>query len=281
MNLERWRWLPRELEPRNIRVYIPSYRLAVYEPGGEVLGMNVVVGRPSWETPMFSDEMTHLEVNPDWHIPAGLFLEEMLPKIRKQEIDWTQFAVDRWGGDSSEPMDPAAINWARMDGESWSRGGYRVKQLPGPSNPMGGVKFIFPNRFSVYFHDTPSRSEFARRDRAFSHGCIRLEKALDLADYLLRGEPERLDTLHDLVRAAKPRTLPLSRPMPVHMLYRTAWVDSLERLHTAPDAYHWDAALSRLLQEASGSPLQFFKVKSVRDESHWISAKAVLKSWKP
>ena len=219
-NLDRWRWLPNDLGQRHILVNVPTFTLEAIENSRTQLTMRVVVGKPSWPTPIFSAPMTYIVLRPEWNVPDNIAREELLPIIRKN---------------------PSYL--ASRDMEMRMSGGrLRIRQAPGPRNPLGDVKFMFPNRFHVYLHDTPSRSLFSRGTRAFSHGCVRLEKPMELAAYVLRDSPEWTPQRVRTVLAKRTaRTVPLPEPIPVHLVYRTAWVNEDGTVQFRHDVYGHDA----------------------------------------
>ena len=191
LNLERWRWLPQQLGERYIVVNTAAFYLKVMEHGRKKMEMRVVVGRPARQSPVFSAEMTYIVLNPYWNVPHKLAVEDILPKAKKDVgylID-KNFKVFRgWKGDAEE-LDPQTIQW---EAYSKHRFPFRLRQEPGEKNALGRIKFMFPNQFAVYLHDTPQKSYFARAQRDFSSGCIRLEDARALAGYLLADTPNWL-----------------------------------------------------------------------------------------
>ena len=219
INLDRWRWLPRDLGERHVIVNIAGFYLDVVEAGKPVLSMRVVAGKPTSRTPMFSGLMKHVVLNPYWNVPSGILKNEILPRVAR---------------------DPGYL--ARQNMEML---GGKVRQRPGPNNALGKVKFLFPNRFNVYLHDTPSRSLFSRAVRTFSHGCIRVEKPLDLAEYLLKDDPawtrEKLEKVMGGDR--KERWVVIPNPLPVHLAYWTAWVDAAGVTQFRKDVYGRDTPL--------------------------------------
>ena len=236
-NLKKLRELPADLGRRYIRVNIPEYRLAVIEDGQEVLAMNVVVGKAQTPTPVFSDDMTHLVFSPYWNIPESILANETLPKavedadyLRKQNIE-----IVRVSGGEHEIVDPSEIDWS----DRKSRSGYHFRQRPGAANSLGLVKFMFPNRFNVYLHDTPADSLFERDERSFSHGCIRIEQPLELAKYLLRDQPQWSEKkILGAMRSGHEKTVKLSEPVPVHIMYLTAWAAPDGTVHFGKDVYN-------------------------------------------
>lgn len=255
LNLERWRWLPRELGDRHVRVNAADYELEVMEGDSVVLSMRAIVGRPYRKTPAFSDRITYLVFNPFWHVPHGLAVQDQLPLIKKDSgyLQRMGFRVFQGWGADARPLDPATIDWQRLSAGNFP---YRLRQDPGPQNALGRVKFMFPNRFSVYLHDTPARELFAKRARNFSSGCIRLERSAALAKYLLRGSarwtPEAVDRV--MGGATVEETVRLPSPVPVHLLYWTAWSDPDGTVQFRSDVYDRDSRLLRALEEGPPAP---------------------------
>lgn len=248
VNLERWRWLPKDLGERYILVNIADFRLFVVEKGRTVMTMPVVVGTSYRETPVFSDQMTYLEFAPFWGVPPTILREDKLPKIRRNlsYLDEHHFEVISW--QTGQPIDPQSINWHDVSEKNFPG---LLRQKPGPWNPLGRVKFMFPNEFDVYLHDTPERHLFNAGRRSFSSGCIRIERPDDLAQYLLENQDgwdcDRL--LHAFALPA-PLKVRLKKQIPVHILYWTAWVDGSGAVQFRQDLYGRDAQLEIALQDA-------------------------------
>jgi murein L,D-transpeptidase YcbB/YkuD len=254
LNMERWRWLPQELGSRYILVNIANFELDVVEAGREVMTMRVAVGRPFRKTPVFSDRMTHLVLSPYWHVPTNLAVQDKLPEINRLGTEWfarNNMRVFQGWGSAQQAVDPAAVDWSRLGAGNFP---YHLRQDPGPSNALGRVKFMFPNRFNVYLHDTPGREIFARTERAFSSGCIRIEKPLELALYLIGGQGWTRETIQAVVDARVERTVNLVEPVPVHLLYWTAWADPQGTLNFRRDIYDRDAPLAAALAEQAPRP---------------------------
>lgn len=241
-NMERWRWQAQDFGQRHVLVNIPTYTLDIMDRGQSVMSMRVVVGKPSWPSPVLSSTMTNVILRPDWTVPPSIATKELLPILRANPGYLAQhnMRVAYVSKSGVKNVDPRSINWSRVSPQSFP---YRIRQDPGPRNPLGTVKFMFPNRFQVYLHDTTARSLFAKSERALSHGCIRVEKPVDLAEYILRSEQqwsrERIQaTMAQSQRVA--RTIPLSEPVPVHLVYRTAWVKEDGTVQFRPDVYGYD-----------------------------------------
>jgi murein L,D-transpeptidase YcbB/YkuD len=214
LNMERWRWLPDVLGERYILVNIPNFTLEVAEHGQPVLTMRVVVGRPTRPTPTLGGGITHLILNPPWYVPPTIALQDKLPLIHKDPSYVTRqhFKIFQGLGAGSTQVDPRAIDWSKMTSRNFP---YRLRQDPGPANALGRVKFLFPNPFQVYLHDTPSRELFAKTARAFSSGCIRLEKPTELAEYLLRDDPHwSRQNILATIGTGREHTIRLSAPIP-------------------------------------------------------------------
>ncbi|UCE07671.1 MAG: L,D-transpeptidase family protein, partial [bacterium] len=219
VNMERWRWLPQDLGKRHILVNIANFELDVVEDGNQVLTMLVIVGKTYRRTPVFSDKMTYLVLNPYWHVPPNLARQDILPQIKKDSTYLARKKIkvfDSWGADTKE-IDPKTIDWSKVTIKNLI---YRFRQDPGLENALGRIKFMFPNQFNVYLHDTPSLELFKKMVRDFSSGCIRIEKPIDLAEYVLRGDPKwtRKDILAALAKGVE-QTVRLPEPIPIHLLY--------------------------------------------------------------
>jgi len=246
VNMQRWCWLPHYLGLRYILVNIADFRLDVIETGKIVLSMRVVVGRDYRRTPVFSDQMTHLVLNPYWNIPETIAIEDMLPRIRKDRGYLASGKIRIFQGWSADAraIDPGKIDWDRAAAGNFP---YRLRQDPGPANALGRVKFMFPNKYDVYLHDTPARQLFEQTERAFSSGCIRVEKPIELAAYLLRKDPEwSREAILAAIEKGEERSIPLPEPFAIHLLYWTAWVDQTQTVHFRKDIYDRD----RLIDEA-------------------------------
>lgn len=243
LNLERWRWLPGELADRRVEVNIASFLLDAYEGGDPVLQMGVIVGEDDWKTPIFSDQVDHVVINPFWNVPESIALAEILPKVKEDPsfLDEMNYDVlEGWGADSVM-VDPSEVDWEDLPDDSLP---VRFRQAPGPGNALGRIKFMFPNEFNIYLHDTPADQLFGRTDRALSHGCVRVERPVDLADFVF-SETDGWDgdRTADVIASEEHTEVPLDRPLPVHLLYWTATVDG-DRVRFYQDIYGVDARLA-------------------------------------
>jgi murein L,D-transpeptidase YcbB/YkuD len=240
LNLERWRWLPRELGERHIFVNIPEYRLEVWDRGKVPVSMRVVVGKKDTPTPIFDDDMTYVVFAPYWNVPPDIVSKETIPSVMKDPafLDRTNMEVlDR----SGKIVDPTSIDLSRA-------GDYRFRQRPGRSNSLGYVKFMFPNQYNVYLHDTPADSLFARAARSFSHGCVRLAEPEKLAQYVLGDQPEWTpEKIDAAMHAGEEKAVKLREPIPVYLGYFTARVAADGILQFRDDVYGIDARQTTML----------------------------------
>lgn len=218
INMDRWRWLPHDLGRMYVLVNVAGFEMSVVENNRQIEEMNVVVGQTGWETPIFADTLESMVVNPSWNVPPSILAKEM-------------------GDEANDPDYLARHHFVRT-----SDGGLR--QLPGPDNALGEFKFQFPNKDNIYMHDTPADALFSRSERAFSHGCIRLERPRDLAHLLgekLGGKsPEFVDRLQ---ATGDERTIRFRRKIPIYILYFTAWVDDDGTPRFHHDVYKQNEAL--------------------------------------
>lgn len=224
LNMERLRWLPEELGTRYLLVNIAGYSLYVVEGGAPVLTMRVIVGTPRMRTPVFSTQLTEVVLAPYWNVPASIVRNEILPRMRR---------------------DPGYL----MRNHMKLLPGGQIRQDPGPTNSLGRIKFTITNRYGVGLHDTPTRSLFAESTCAFSHGCIRAEHPLDLAEYVLHSDSTwTRERIVATIERWQETRIPVSEPLPVYVLYGTAWVDEQGTVQFRPDIYGHDARLDRVLQ---------------------------------
>jgi murein L,D-transpeptidase YcbB/YkuD len=252
LNLERWRWLPRQLSNRYLVVNTAAFQLSLIKNDVTVCQMRVVVGQKARKTPVFSKPMTYMVLNPYWHIPRSIAVEDLLPRIMEEGPSYLSgkgIRVFGTGDRDGIEMDPDGIHWAIYNRNHFP---FQLRQDPGPANALGRIKFMFPNKFSVYIHDTNHRALFDLERRDFSSGCIRVEDALGLADRLLRDDPEwTSERLETVLKTSRDRVLRLSDPIMVHLIYLTAWVDNEGVLQLREDIYDRDSVLDRALKRRS------------------------------
>ncbi len=243
LSLERLRWLPHDLGKRHINVQIPFFRLELVENHRVILDMKVVVGRPGRPTHAFSDEMSFLVFNPHWEVPHNLAIEDELPQIKRDlgHLKRRGFEVLKGWDDHEQRIDPASVDWHELDRDNFP---YRLRQKPSPEGALGRLKFMFPNNYDIYLHDTPAKALFDERDRAKSSGCIRVERPLELANELLEGTPLWNRWLvDDAVASRNQLQARLLHRVPVHLTYFTAWPDEEGAVHFRPDIYELDRPL--------------------------------------
>ncbi len=218
VNLERARWILRDLEPEFLIVNIAGFELYFVKNGKRQWHCKVMVGKPFWKTPCFRATVEYIVVNPYWVVPPGILAKEIIPKIKKDPYYISREnleIVDSKG----RLINPRSINWSRINPNRFP---FIIRQKPGPKNALGRIKFIFPNRHFVFLHDTPAKSLFSRPVRAFSHGCIRVEKPLELAGILLQDSKKwNKEKIEELITTGETRTIHLGHPMPILILYWT------------------------------------------------------------
>lgn len=245
LNLERWRWMPKSFGKRHLKVNVADFSLEVVDGDEVVMQMPVIVGTEYRKTPVFSARMSYLEFAPYWTVPPTILREDKLPKIKRNPayLDEKHFRIISRNVEG-EFVDTEGIDWAQVDAESFPG---LLRMEPGPWNPLGRVKFMFPNRFNVYLHDTNEAYLFSNNVRSFSSGCIRIKRPRELAYYLLEKElgSKRLE---ELFEATVPEQVPIE-PLPVHIQYWTAWVASDGLIHFRQDVYFRDLDLDVALTE--------------------------------
>ncbi len=241
VNMERWRWMPENLGQFYVRVNIPNFNLNIYKNGKIFYTTRIVVGQPTKQTPIFSDEIEYVIVNPVWNVPASIAIKEMLPEIQAnpgKALNGYQVFANIGG--RFRAVDPWTVDWRTVDMRR-----IQIKQPPGEKNALGSIKFMFPNPFAVYLHDTPSKSLFQRDYRAYSHGCMRVMNPWDFAAALLTHDPNvSAASLKKLVGGPQTQ-INLTQHIPVHITYFTAWVDDSGKLQLRSDVYHHDAQMEK------------------------------------
>ncbi|MEN3338666.1 MAG: L,D-transpeptidase YcbB, partial [Acidobacteriota bacterium] len=242
LNMERWRWLPRDLGDPHILVNIPEMRLDVREHGTAPVSMRVVVGKEDTPTPIFNHQMTYVVFAPYWNVPDDIAQKETLPAVMKDPTFLERShmeVVDKAG----RTIDPASIDLDQPEK-------YRFRQRPGTSNSLGLVKFMFPNQYNVYLHDTPADSLFARASRSLSHGCVRLEQPEKLAQYVLRDQPEWTpERISEAMHSGTEQIVKLKTPLPVYLGYWTARVAADGTVEFRKDVYGIDERQATTLAE--------------------------------
>ncbi len=222
INMERTRWLPIVRNRHFITINIPAFTLAAYDEDTVTFTMSVVVGKEMHQTVIFNGDIKYVVFSPYWNVPASILKKEILPALKRNP------------------------DYLKKNNMEWNGNG--VRQKPGPSNALGLVKFLFPNSFNIYLHDSPAKSLFGAQTRAFSHGCIRLAEPKKLAVYLLKDDPNWTQKkIDDAMHAGKEKYVTLKNPVPVFIGYLTAWVDLHGKLNLRQDIYKRDEPLAEIL----------------------------------
>jgi murein L,D-transpeptidase YcbB/YkuD len=257
LNLEKQRWYPRTMGGSYILVNIPAFTVDYVRNHEVVWHSRVIVGKPDLQTPVFRAEMQAIILNPQWVIPSGILVKEALPAIMKnmKYLAKNQLTVV---GEDGKPVDPHAVNWAQ-----YQTGGfpYRLVQDSGDDGSLGRIKFLLPNRFTVYMHDTPSKRLFEKSQRAFSHGCVRVDRPFELAEIVLQNPVKwNMKKIEEAVATEKTRTVSLPEKVPVYFTYQTAFADG-DQVQFRADIYNRDGRLHEALDNRKES-------RMVEDAAH-------------
>lgn len=243
INQERVRWVPKSPETDYLLVNIPEYRLHVYEDGKLNFDIDVVVGQAQHSTVIFTGSLKYVVFAPYWNIPPGILGNEILPALKRDPSYLDRHNMEVVSGQTVIPA--SGINWQKYTAKNFP---YMIRQKPGPNNSLGRVKFLFPNNYNIYFHDTPAKSLFGETRRDFSHGCIRLSEPVKFAEYLLRKDTSyTTEKIDSLLKGTKEKYVTLKEPVPVFIGYFTAWVDSNGQLNFRDDIYGHDKKLEAKL----------------------------------
>ncbi|HYV20570.1 MAG TPA: L,D-transpeptidase family protein [Verrucomicrobiae bacterium] len=262
LNLERWRWMPRRLGDPHVEVNVPGFELRLVRGDRSALTSRVVAGSAFTPTPIFTDRIVAVVANPPWNVPRELAVREYLPELRLDPKLFLRHGIrmyeapDARARDAKKPakdrdedlreVDPEKVKWKHVQADEFD---YVLRQDPGPDNALGRMKFALTNDFQIYLHDTPARTAFDQTSRDLSHGCIRVERAHDLAEAVLGDAAERLE---EALQTTDERSIPVKPPVPIQILYLTAWVDEEKGLRFDPDIYEFDApqqeALARMVK---------------------------------
>lgn len=251
LNLERMRWLPRDLGEKYLLVNVPEYKLRLYENNHIILNMAVIVGDKKFPTPIFSDKMSYVVLNPSWNIPDSIAKNEIIPKLLKDPNYLADKGIDiyaGWNGIPEKVDSKNIIDGAILEDEEYLKN-FRFSQTSNHDNPLGKMKFMFPNKYSVYIHDTPAKSLFANARRAYSHGCIRLSKPEELLS-IIANEDKNLDIQKAneiLSSKVSEKSIGLDKKIPIHIIYLTSWVDENGVLQFREDIYNFDKIQKELL----------------------------------
>jgi len=240
LNLERWRWLPADLGRRYVMVNVPSFQLAGHGDGRPAVAMKVVTGKPDSPTPIFAGDMTTVVFSPFWNVPPTIAEDEIVPAVLRDPGYLRRNDLELVRG--TQVVGPAALR----------RGDVQIRQRPGTRNSLGLVKLVFPNPFGVYLHGTPASGLFTRPSRAFSHGCVRVEKPFELARWVLGGMPQWTPSaIQAAMRSGRERPLALPEPIPVYITYQTVQASHDGTVFFWPDVYGHDTAQMPLMPAPS------------------------------
>jgi len=241
LNLDRLKWLNERTSHRHIIINIPDFQLYFEEDGKLIQTMRVVTGKPNHPTPIFSDLVEFIVLNPYWNIPKSIIQKEMIPQLMRNPNAMARQGIEiytGWGKDA-EKISGGSVNWSQYRYSKTMP--FRFAQVPGYRNALGKVKFLFPNKFSVYMHDTPSKHLFKREKRAFSHGCIRLQKPRELMrTFSTFNDNLDFDDAQKILKGKKKTYVNLKEKVPIDVVYLTAWIDYDGNLQFRDDVYHYD-----------------------------------------
>lgn len=237
LNMDRWRWLPRDLGGRYILVNIPEFQLRAYEGNRLALVMDVIVGRKDRPTPVVSGNLSSVVFNPYWTAPRIIVVEDLIPKQLRDPSFMSNRNIRVFDGETE--IDPRSVDWSKI---TLNYLPYVLRQDPGPTNPMGQTKFLFNNSLDIYLHDTPDKGLFRRETRTLSSGCIRVSKPLELTSFILADNDNGWDeaAVRKAFASKDTQTVTVDTPLPVYLLYLTAWVGNDNRAHFRNDIYQID-----------------------------------------
>ncbi len=249
LNLERMRWEREPFGLEYVYINIPDFKMRFYKDGGKDIEMRVVVGKKTNPTPIFNSTLSYMVLNPTWSVPKSIVQDEMLPRIQEdpEYLAAHKFKLYQGWKSGREEIDPFSVDWWQYDEESNLP--YSFVRQPGPGNPLGLVKFMFPNKYAVYMHDTPDKRLFKNSRRAYSHGCIRLHKPQELLSYLCDNfTNSSFTTVERMQDSGKTQSVKLNRTVPVHVRYYTAWMEDDGSVNFRNDIYGYDQIQYNLLR---------------------------------
>ncbi len=246
MNMERWRWMPRKFEDRYVLINIPEFELRLYKHGKVTAEHAVIVGKAYKESPVLKSAIRYMVLNPYWNVPTKIAREELLKDAKANPSFLRKNNMEVIGG-NGKVLDLSKINWQKYNEKNFN---FRMRQRPGAKNALGRIKFIFPNKYDVYLHDTPSRYLFDYDTRTFSHGCIRAENPELLASEILEDHSGGAK-IKKLIDEGKTQTVHLPKPVPIYVAYFSTWVDEDGITHFYSDVYDRDKSLARYFPDFS------------------------------
>lgn len=246
INLDRNRWFPENPGERYLLINIPDYSLKYYETDGLAQSMRVVVGKLENYTPVLKDSMSYIVFNPSWNVPFSIASKEILPKLKADSSYLTRnnYILLQGSYRSKDTLQAESVDWSAINADNFP---FYVVQKPGGSNALGKIKFMMPNSHAIYLHDTPSGYLFSRAQRDFSHGCIRLQKPIELAQGILSKQLSA-DSIQAILKSKKETVVVLKQKVLVHFIYQTAWVDNLGQIQFRNDVYNFDKKSAHLLK---------------------------------
>lgn len=247
LSLERWRWMPRQLGDKHLYINIPDYRVVFRDGADTRLSMVAVVGAVDHQTPTFSRDMSYMEFNPTWTVPQSIANAELIPKEREQPgyLRSRQFDYLKRVGNRLVRVPPDTVSAADFLSKPFP---YTLQQRGGGLNDLGRIKFMMPNPYAIYLHDTPSKHHFSLAERAFSHGCIRLSDPDAMASLLMREDGNSPERIRKALQASNTHRIALRTHIPTHLTYMTTWIDDAGTLQRRGDIYQHDSALMSALQ---------------------------------
>lgn len=243
VNLERWESLPLELEDSYVEVNIPAFTVSVFNQGTLLKRFRSVVGKASQPTPILRSAIEYVELNPYWEVPQSIARNEILPKLVKDSQYLTNNHMELFSTDGVK-LDATKIDWESLSKVNFN---YHIHQKPGAWNAVGSLKFGFPNKYGVFLHGTPHVSLFEEQARTFSHGCIRIEEPLGLAEFALQGTEWTKNRIEEFLKTGKTKRIVLPKPLPIYLNYWTIWVEEEGTVGEAKDVYGID---HRMLQRS-------------------------------
>ncbi|MGI9534047.1 MAG: L,D-transpeptidase family protein [Thermodesulfobacteriota bacterium] len=244
INMDIWRKLPQNLGNKYVLVNVPAFKLFGVENNTTSIEMRVIVGRLDWNTPIFSEYMEYVVINPYWNIPSSIFEDEILPELRKDPEYLQKKKIQVVSLETARVQKNYSENWSDVNPNNFN---YRLRQVPGAANPLGRLKFILPNKHSVYLHDTPDKKLFSRSNRRFSHGCIRVEKPLQLAEFVFNENDDwNANRVQSEIDTGASKNVYLKQPIPVHIMYFTVWIENDDSVHFRNDVYNFLSTTSNI-----------------------------------
>lgn len=250
MSLERYRWLPRNLGERHIFINIPEFEVSLIDNEHTVLTMPAVMGKYQHQTPAFSRDMSYMEYNPTWTVPGSITRDKLLPLERRSPgyLARNNFEFLKNIDNQLVQVSASSVKRINFDAETFP---YILRQRSGAGNALGRMKFMMPNKYAIYLHDTPAKSHFSHTERAYSHGCVRLSDPNALAQALMLGDGYAQSSIDGSMQSQHTHRIEFRRPVPTHIVYLTAWVDENHMLHKRPDIYENNEDLIDALRKAN------------------------------